>query len=48
MVIDILTVIFIIGIFVNFGYGRYKKKKNGVVGCTQCNNCTQAKGCDSK
>ncbi len=45
MIIDILVVLFIIIVFVSFGYSRYKAKKNGIVGCGHCLGCAQVDNC---
>ncbi len=46
--IDILAILFIIGVFVNFGYSKYKKKKAGIVGCEHCSGCAKSSSCSDK
>ncbi len=46
--IDILATIFVVGVFVNFGYSKYKKKKSGITGCDHCAGCKQLNDCVTK
>ncbi len=46
--IDILAILFLIGVFTNFGYSKYKKKKSGIVGCEHCGGCKQSSSCADK
>ncbi len=46
--IDILAVIFVVGVFANFGYSKYKRKKAGIVGCEHCAGCVKSNSCSTK
>ncbi len=46
--IDMLAILFIVGVFANFGYSKYRDKKKGVVGCAHCSKCEQPVDCTEK
>lgn len=48
MIIDSLTIIFLVAFFSWTGYRMYRNKKNGTVSCTHCSKCQYANNCGSK